>query len=73
MIQDALTKFYHLSKENDLVLFHVKAMADYYADGLRCKFIRTNVVPAIEPTREFVNPVFSFLNMPSILTDRVIN
>ena len=67
MIQDALTKFYHLSKQSDLVLFHVKAMADYYADGLQGKLIRTNVVPAIQPTREFINPIISFLKLPSFL------
>ena len=66
MMQEALTKFYNISKENDLVLFHVKAMSDY-ADGLRSRFIRTNVVPAMQPTREFVNPIISFLNPPSFL------
>jgi len=67
MIEDALVKFYTLSRDNDMVLFHVKAMADYFADGLKAKLIRTNVVPAIQPTREFVNPIVSFLNLPSFL------
>ena len=63
MMQDAMTKFYNVSKESDVVLYHVKAMADYYADGLNVKLIRTNVVPAIQPTREFVNPIVSFMNL----------
>lgn len=67
MMRDAMTKFHQLSKENEVVLFHVKAMADYYADGLACKFIRTNVVPAIEPTREFINPIVSFSGLPSFM------
>lgn len=67
MMQDALMKFYILSKQNELVLFHVKAMADFYADGLDSTLIRTNVVPAIEPTREFVNPIVSSLRLPSFL------
>ncbi|HET9744250.1 MAG TPA: glycosyltransferase, partial [Chitinophagaceae bacterium] len=67
MMRDAMFKFHLLSKENEVVLFHVKAMADYYADGLNCKFIRTNVVPAIEPTREFINPIVSFSGLPSFM------
>lgn len=67
MIRDAMLKFHKLSKENEVVLFHVKAMADYYADGLNCKFIRTNVVPAMEPTKEFINPIVSFSGLPSIM------
>lgn len=67
MIKDALNKFYNLAKDSDLVLCHVKAMADYYADGVQSKIIRTNVVPAMEYTREFVNPIVSFLNLPSFL------
>jgi sterol 3beta-glucosyltransferase len=67
MMRDAMMKFHNLSKENEVVLFHVKAMADYYADGLNCKFIRTNVVPAIEPTSEFINPIISFSGLPSFM------
>jgi sterol 3beta-glucosyltransferase len=67
MMIDAMNKFHSISKENDIVLFHVKAMADYYADGLKTKLIRTNVVPAIQPTREFVNPIVSSLNLPAFL------
>ena len=67
MIQDAMTKFYSVAKQNDVVLYHVKAMADYYADGLDVKLIRTNVVPAIQATREFVNPIVSFIHLPRFL------
>lgn len=67
MMQDALTKFYDLAKESDMVLFHAKAMGDYYADGVHGKLIRTNVVPAIQATREFVNPIVSSFNLPSFL------
>lgn len=65
MMIDALNTFYKVSANNDCVLFHVKAMADYFSDKCNATFIRTNVVPAIEPTREFVNPVFSSWNLPS--------
>lgn len=65
MMIDALNTFYQVSAGSDCVLFHVKAMADYFYDKCSATFIRTNVVPAIESTREFVNPVFSSWNLPS--------
>lgn len=67
MMEDALTKFYKIATENDRVLFHVKAMTDCFAEHLPKKLIRTNVVPAIEPTREFINPIISFMGLPSFL------
>ncbi len=67
MMEDALSKFYKIARENDRVLFHVKAMTDCFAEHLPGKLIRTNVVPAIEPTREFVNPIISFMGLPSFL------
>lgn len=67
MIMDALKTFYAVSKQNDCVLFHTKALAEYYADGVDATFIKTNVVPAMEPTREFVNPVISSFFLPKSL------
>ncbi len=67
MMEDALSKFYKIATENDRVLFHVKAMTDCFEEHLPGKLIRTNVVPAIEPTSEFVNPIISFMGLPSFL------
>lgn len=67
MIYEGLKTFYSVAKENDKVLFHVKAMADYFGEQMQGKLIRTNVVPAIESTREFVNPVFSTFHLPAFL------
>ncbi len=67
MMEDALTKFFKIATENDRVLFHVKALTDWFEDKLPNRLIRTNVVPAIEPTKEFVNPILSFLRMPPFL------
>ena len=67
MMQDALTKFFKLATESDRVLFHVKAMTDWFEEKLNGKLIRANVVPAIEPTSEFVNPILSSLRLPSFL------
>jgi sterol 3beta-glucosyltransferase len=65
MIYDSLTTFYGLAKESDCVLYHVKALGDYYAEKFPEKMIRANVVPAVEPTAEFPNPVFSGLSVPA--------
>ncbi|HEY5825426.1 MAG TPA: glycosyltransferase [Cyclobacteriaceae bacterium] len=67
MIYNALNTFYQLATESDKVIFHVKTMADYFADQFPEKMIKANVVPAIEPTREFINPIFSALRLPSFL------
>ncbi|HEY5747271.1 MAG TPA: glycosyltransferase, partial [Chryseolinea sp.] len=65
MIYDCLTTFYALAKESDCVLYHVKALGDFYAQEFPEKMIRANVVPAVQPTDEFPNPVFSGLSVPA--------
>lgn len=67
MVYNALTTFYEISKDSDKVLFHVKTIADHFADQFPEKMIRANVIPAFQPTREFVNPVFSGLSLPDLL------
>lgn len=67
MMQDAFIKFYSLAKESDKVLFHVKTMADNFADQFPHKMIKADVVPAAEPTSYFPNPVFAALQLPSIV------
>lgn len=67
MILNSMTAFYKISKESDRVLFYVKTMGDYFADQFPEKMIKANVIPAIEYTREFVNPIFSALPIPSFL------
>ncbi len=67
MIFNSMKTFYKLSKNSDRVIFHVKTMGDYFADQFPEKMIKANVVPAIEYTNEFVNPIFSALPIPSFL------
>lgn len=67
MIFNSMTAFYKLSKESDRVIFHVKTMGDYFADQFPEKMIMANVIPAIEYTKEFINPVFSALPIPTFL------
>ncbi|MGO1817670.1 MAG: glycosyltransferase, partial [Sphingobacterium sp.] len=67
MMQDAFGKFYELAKQSEKVLFHVKTMADNFADQFPEKMIKTDVVPASQPTIAFPNPVFSAFSLPSFL------
>jgi len=64
-MSDAFQTFYQLAKEHDKVLFHIKTLADYFADAFPGKMIRTDVIPAGESTSAFPNPVFSALGLPS--------
>lgn len=67
LITNSLTEFYKLAKESDIVLYHVKTLADSFADQFPHKMIRANVLPIVEPTIEFANPAFSGLPIPSFL------
>jgi sterol 3beta-glucosyltransferase len=67
MMVQAMNTFYKLAKESELVLYHVKSLGDFYADQFPEKMVRANVVPAIEPTSEFPNPVFSSFGLPKSL------
>lgn len=67
MMVGALHEFYALAAKSDGVLYHVKSLGDFFADKFPEKMMRANVVPAIAPTSEFPNPVFSGLSLPSFL------
>ena len=67
MMNDAFSTFYNLAKKSDRVLFHIKTMADNFADQFPEKMIKADVIPASQPTSEFPNPVFSFLPLPKSL------
>ncbi len=66
-MSDAFQTFYQLAQESDKVLFHIKTLCDYFADRFPGKMIRTDVIPAGEPTSAFPNPVFSALGLPSVM------
>lgn len=67
LITNSLIEFYKLAKESDLVLYHVKTLADSFADQCPEKMIRASVIPIVEPTTEFANPAFSGLPIPKFL------
>lgn len=67
LITDSLLQYYRLAQQNDLVLYHVKTLADSFADQFPEKMIRASVLPINEPTAEFANPAFSGLPIPGFL------
>jgi sterol 3beta-glucosyltransferase len=67
MMVGAMKTFYEVAKNADCVLYHVKSLADYFADQFPEKMIRANVIPVVQPTLEFPNPVFSGLSLPDFL------
>lgn len=67
LITESLAEFYTLAKASDLVLYHVKTLADSFADSFPEKMIRANLLPVVEPTRAFANPAFSGFPIPGFL------
>ena len=67
LITNSLTAFYKLALESDLVLYHVKTLADSFADQFPHKMIKASVLPIVEPTNAFANPAFSGLPIPKFL------
>lgn len=67
MVRQSLTEFYNLAKESERVIYHVKTMADSFADQFPEKMIRAMVVPAVQPTSTFANPAFSGFPIPKFL------
>lgn len=67
LITNSLTEFYRFAKESDIVLYHVKTLADSFADQFPHKMIKANVLPIVEPTSDFANPAFSGLPIPGFL------
>lgn len=67
LIRKSLTEFYGLAKDSDRVVYHVKTLADCFADLFPDKMIRAMVVPAVQPTSEFANPAFSGVPIPTFL------
>lgn len=66
-MSDAFQIFYQLAEQNDKVLFHIKTLADYFADAFPGKMIRADVIPTGEATKAFPNPIFSALRLPAFM------
>lgn len=67
LITNSLAEFYRLAKVSDLVLYHIKTLADSFADQFPAKMVRASLLPIVEPTKEFANPSFSGFPIPKFL------
>lgn len=67
IIKTSLNEFYKLAQESDLVIYRTKTLADVFLNHLDCHAIRAAVVPAMEETTAFLNPIMSGLKIPSFL------
>jgi sterol 3beta-glucosyltransferase len=67
IIESSLQEFYKLAKESDRIVYHVKTIADCFADQFPEKMIRAMVVPIVQETIEFANPAFSGFPIPKFL------
>lgn len=67
LISESLGAFYELARTSDKVIYHVKTLADAFADQFPDKMVRASVLPVVEPTAKFANPAFSGLPVPGFL------
>lgn len=67
LVRQPLNEFYALSSQSDKVIYHIKTMADCFAEKFPYKMIRAMVVPAVEATKAFPNPAFSGFPVPAFL------
>ena len=67
VIKTSLNEFYKLAQESDLVIYRTKTLADVFLNQLDCRAIRAAVVPAMEETTAFLNPIMSGLKIPAFL------
>lgn len=67
IIKSSLGEFYKLAQKSDLIIYRTKTLADVFLAQLDCVAIRAAVVPAMEGTSAFLNPIMSGLKIPSFL------
>ena len=67
IIKTSLNEFYKLAQESDLIIYRTKTLADVFLNQLDCHAIRAAVVPAMEETTAFLNPIMSGLKLPAFL------
>lgn len=67
LIERSLNEFYLLAKSSDLIIYRPKTFVDVFVDQLHGKAIRAAVIPAVEETAAFLNPMYSALKLPAFL------
>ncbi len=67
IIEYSLQAFYNMLHWADYIIYHPKTLIDSISYKQEHKLIKAYVVPLFTATKEFKNPILSFLPMPKVL------
>lgn len=67
LIENSLNECYQLAQTSDLFIYRPKTLADVFTGQLQTKAVRAAVVPAMEETAAFLNPILSGFWLPGFM------
>jgi sterol 3beta-glucosyltransferase len=67
LIENSLNECYQLAQNSDLFIYRPKTLADVFTGQLQTKAVRAAVVPAMEETAAFLNPILSGFWLPGFM------
>lgn len=67
LIEKSLNECYQLAQASDLFIYRPKTLSDVFTGKLKTKCIKAAVVPAMEETAAFINPIISGFRIPEFL------
>lgn len=67
LIENSLNECYQLAQSSDLFIYRPKTLADVFTGQLNTKAVRIAVVPAMEETAAFLNPILSGFWLPGFM------
>jgi sterol 3beta-glucosyltransferase len=67
LIENSLNECYQLAQNSDLFIYRPKTLADVFTGQLKTKAVRVAVVPAMEETAAFLNPILSGFWLPGFM------
>ncbi|HEY0057108.1 MAG TPA: glycosyltransferase [Pedobacter sp.] len=67
LIEASLNECYQLAQNSDLFIYRPKTLSDVFTGQLKTKAVRVAVVPAMEETAAFLNPILSGFWLPGFM------
>lgn len=67
LIESSLNECYQMAQTSDLFIYRPKTLADVFTGQLQTKAVRAAVVPAMEETAAFLNPILSGFWLPGFM------
>ncbi|MEJ6979352.1 glycosyltransferase [Pedobacter sp. P351] len=67
LIENSLNECYQMAQTSDLFIYRPKTLADVFTGQLQTKAVRAAVVPAMEETAAFLNPILSGFWLPGFM------